>query len=166
MSAEGQRPRCITLIAAVAENGIIGAGGRLPWHAPADLARFRALTTGHAVIMGRRTFEGIGRPLPERRTIVLSRRPDFRPPGCTVVHSPEEALAAVAGEEEVFIAGGGEIYRLFLPLAHRIQLTLVHAEAAGDTAFPPIPADMVETWRQEAPGVPPLTFIRYDRRPL
>jgi dihydrofolate reductase len=155
----------ITLIAAMAENGIIGADGRLPWHIPADLARFRALTTGHAIIMGRRTFEGIGRPLPERTTIVLSRRSDYRPLGCLVAHSPEEALRAAAGEEEVFIAGGGEIYRLFLPLAHRVQLTLVHADAAGDTSFPPLPADLVETWRQEEPGEPPLTFIRYDRTP-
>jgi dihydrofolate reductase len=153
----------ITLIAAVAENGVIGAAGRMPWHLPADLARFRAITTGHPVIMGRRTYESIGRPLPGRTTIVLSRTPGYGAPGCIVVPSAAEALAAAGGAAEVFIAGGAQVYRQFLPLAQRIHLTLVHAAPPGDTLFPPLPADMVETWRQEVPGSPPLTFLRYDR---
>lgn len=153
----------ITIIAARAENGVIGRDGRLPWHIPADLARFRDLTLGHPVIMGRRTYESIGRPLPGRSIIVLTGNSGYRATGCTVVHSIDEALRAADGAAEVFIAGGAHIYRQFLPLAHRIYLTLVHDTFPGDAAFPPVPAAMHETWRQEVPGTPPITFLRYDR---
>jgi dihydrofolate reductase len=153
----------ITIIAAMAENGVIGREGRLPWHIPADLARFRDLTMGHPVIMGRRTYEGIGRPLPGRSIIVLTRSSSYRASGCLVAHSVDEALTAAEGATEVFVAGGADIYRQFLPLAHRIHLTLVHDTLPGDVEFPPIPAAMKEIWRQDMPGTPPITFISYNR---
>ena len=137
----------VSLIAAAAENDVIGAHGALPWKLPADLKRFRALTSGHAVIMGRKTYESIGRPLPKRRNIVVTHQADFAPAGCEVVHSLGDALALVAGEADVFVIGGGEIYRQALPLAHRIHLTRVHAAVEGDTSFPAL--DALE-WREVA----------------
>lgn len=141
----------ISLIAAVAEDGTIGRDGRLPWHLPDDLRRFRALTTGHHVIMGRRTFESIGRPLPQRTNLVLSRDPALRADGIQVFSSLETALAfaRVAGESEAFVIGGAAIYALALPLADRIYLTRVAARVGGDAVFPPIDeADWSERSRE------------------
>ena len=128
----------ITLIAAMAENRVIGRAGTLPWHLPDDLRRFKRRTTGHAVVMGRRTFESLGGPLPDRRAIVITRRRDFTAVGATVTHSLDEALDIARGwnEREVFILGGSEVYALALPLADRLELTVVHAEIEGDTLFP------------------------------
>lgn len=128
----------ITLIAAMAENRVIGRAGALPWHLPQDIRRFKRRTVGHAVIMGRRTFESLGGPLPDRRAIVITRRRDFTAGGATVAHSLEEAIDIARGwnEREVFILGGAEIYSLALPLADRLELTVVHAEIEGDTFFP------------------------------
>lgn len=130
--------RRLSLIAAVARNGTIGVDGRLPWRLSADLRRFKELTLGHTLLMGRKTYDSIGRPLPGRRNVVLSRDPAFAPAGVEVVRSVAEALAAVAGDAEVFCAGGGELYRLFLPEADRLLLTHVDAEVEGDVRFPAI----------------------------
>ena len=126
----------VSLVVAMAENHVIGRGGGLPWHLPKDLQHFKRLTIDHTVIMGRKTFEEIKQPLANRRNVVISRDPSWQPRGATVVPSLEEALAMGATEEEVFVIGGGEIFRLALPRADRLYLTLVHAKVEGDTSFP------------------------------
>lgn len=136
----------IVLVVAAADNGVIGVDGRLPWHLPEDLSRFRALTVGHPVLMGRRTFESIGRPLPGRHNIVLSRDPDFAPAGVTPAANLAEAIAAAGLDPRsrartLFVIGGADLYRQALPLADRIELTRVHLAPDGDTHFPdPDPA--------------------------
>ncbi len=128
----------VTLIAAMARDRVIGRQGQVPWHLPEDLKRFRRRTIGHAVIMGRKTFESIGKPLPKRRSIVITRQPDYLHPNVQVACSLEAALA-LAGhkEDEIFIAGGEQIYQLALPGADRLDLTIVDARIAGDAHFPP-----------------------------
>ena len=127
----------VSLIAALDEDGLIGRDGALPWRLPADLRRFRHLTLGHAIIMGRRTFESIGRPLDERRNLVLSRRTK-RIEGVEVFDSLEAALAAVADDPEPFVIGGAALYAAALRRATRIHRTLVHAEPEGDAFFPEV----------------------------
>lgn len=126
----------ISLIAAIADNGVIGRDNTLPWHLPADLKYFKQVTLGHPIIMGRKNYADIGRPLPGRHNIILSRDLSYQAEGCTVVHSKEEALVAAGDADEVFVIGGAEIYRLFLPLANRILITQVHIDAEGDIRFP------------------------------
>ncbi len=126
----------VSIIAAVAVNGVIGREGGLPWRLSADLKRFKALTMGHHVVVGRRTWESIGRPLPGRTLVVVSRTLERPVDGVLVAGSFAEALRAARGDTEVFVAGGAEIYRLALPLADRIYLTRVHASVDGDTQFP------------------------------
>jgi dihydrofolate reductase len=126
-----------SLIAAVAANGVIGNRGTLPWRLPDDMSRFRKLTMGHAVIMGRSTFESMGKPLWGRRNIVLSRKVELRIHGCSVVHSAQEVREA-AGTEEVFVIGGAAVYKLFLPEARRLYLTLIDVNVSGDTLFPEV----------------------------
>ncbi|MER3443390.1 MAG: dihydrofolate reductase [Meiothermus sp.] len=133
----------LSLVVAMAENRVIGRNGGLPWRLPNDLKHFRRLTTGHPVVMGRKTYESIGKPLPGRTNVVVSRSPDYSAPGCLVVNSLEAALQVAeaaphdpAGTRETFVIGGAELYAQALPLADRIHLTLVHAEVAGDTFFP------------------------------
>jgi dihydrofolate reductase len=128
----------LSLVVAASSNNVIGRDGGLPWHLPDDLRQFKRLTTGKAVIMGRSTYESIGRPLPDRRNIVMTRNADYVADGCDVVSSVSEAMDAVEGAEEVMIIGGGQVYRDFLPLANRIYLTRVQAEVEGDTYFPEI----------------------------
>ena len=128
----------ISLIVAASSNGVIGDGGQLPWHLPDDLRNFKRLTTGKAVIMGRKTHESIGRPLPERRNIVMTRSEGYIADGCEVVTSADAAIALVGDVEEAMVIGGGEIYLAFLPVADRVYLTRVHAEIEGDTRFPPL----------------------------
>ena len=129
----------ISLIAAVSENNVIGNKGALPWHLPRDFAFFKETTVEHTVVMGRKTFESIGRPLPNRKNIILTRQ-DVSFDGCTVVHSIDE----IPQEEDVFVIGGAEIYNQFLPLAKRLYITVVHTTLEGDTYFPAIdPA----TWK-------------------
>lgn len=154
----------ITLIAAMAENRVIGNRGAIPWHLPDDLARFRAITLGHPVLMGRRTFESIGRPLPGRLNIVLSHREGYAPPGCLVARDLAAALELARDAAELFVCGGGELYREALPLADRILLTLVRGEFPGDVTFPEVPADFVETAREEGAGEPAHLFLTYERR--
>lgn len=130
----------VTLIAAMDEHGLIGQGDRLPWHLPADLRHFKAHTLGKPVIMGRKTYEGLGRPLPGRSLIVLTRDLDYRPAGVRVTHSLQEALEAaaeVAGAQgEAMVAGGANVYFQFLPRAERMLLTVVHGTFQGDAWFP------------------------------
>lgn len=125
----------LSLIAAVAENGVIGDRNRLLWHISEDLRRFRALTTGHPVIMGRKTCESLGRPLPNRTNVVITRHP-LAIVGCMVVHSLEEALTRFPADEELFIIGGAQIYAAALPIADRFYLTRVGHAYEGDTRFP------------------------------
>lgn len=134
----------ISLIAALDQNGVIGDDGEIPWRLPADLRYFKRVTMGKPLIMGRKTYESIGRPLPGRQNIVLTRQRDYRAPGCTVVHSIEEALAAAGDVEEVMVAGGGSVYRQLLPHADRLYLTFVETTAEGDTTFPSFDP---EEWR-------------------
>jgi dihydrofolate reductase len=159
--------RRISLIAALASNRVIGRQGALPWHLPEDLRRFKALTLGHPVLMGRRTWESIGRPLPGRRNIVITRQADYRPSGAEVFPDLGSALEALAGAPEVFVIGGGELYAAALPLAHRLQLTELHQEVEGDAHFPPRdPAQWTETWREPhtSPDGMRYDFVVYERR--
>ena len=127
----------LELVVAVARNGLIGRGNGLPWHLPDDLKHFKRLTLGHPILMGRRTWDSIGRPLPGRRNLVLTRHLDFRAEGAEVVHSLEEALAATAAAPTLMVIGGAEIYRLCLAQARVLHLTEVAAEPAGDAYLPP-----------------------------
>jgi dihydrofolate reductase len=127
----------VALIAAVARNGIIGAGNRLPWHLPEDLTRFRTLTSGHTVIMGRKTWESIGKPLRNRQNIVVSRQLGLRLDGAAVAHSLDEALAMAARPDPVFVIGGEALYRSALPLAALLYLTEIERDFHGDARFPP-----------------------------
>jgi len=126
----------ISMIVAASTNNVIGRAGELPWHLSEDLKRFKAVTMGKPIVMGRLTYESIGRPLPGRQNIVLSSRARYAPRGCHVVRSADEALSAAADAEEVMIIGGGHVYAAFLPMASRIYLTRVHANIDGDTFFP------------------------------
>lgn len=145
------RPR-ITLLAAVAENGVIGRDNALIWRLRSDLQRFKALTLGKPVVMGRKTYESIGRPLPGRRILVLTRDPGFTAPGIETVGSWGEAMDAAVPAGELMVAGGGEIYRLALPQADRIHLTEVALAPEGDTVFPPFDrAAFRETLREAHP---------------
>ena len=159
----------ISLIAALDRNGVIGDGGNIPWRLPADLKYFKRVTMGKPLVMGRKTYESIGRPLPGRQNIVLTRRRDFEAPGCTVVHSMEEALAAAGDAEEVMVAGGGTVYRQFLPRADRLYLTFVDTEAEGDTTFPSIDATDWHLIFEEAHAADeenpiPYRFTVFERR--
>lgn len=126
----------ISVIVAVARDGVIGNDNGLIWHISEDLRRFKALTTGHPVVMGRKTFESIGRPLPNRTNVVVTRRTDYRPEGCLVAGSLEDAVGRFDPSEEVFIIGGAQIYAQAMPLADRLYLTEVEADYCGDTRFP------------------------------
>lgn len=135
----------VSLIVAVAENGVIGRDNQLPWRLPADLKRFKALTLTHPVIMGRRTFESIGFPLPGRRNLVLSRDPQYSAPGIEPFGSLTEALEATRQAEEVFVLGGAAVFEEAIGHADRIYLTRVHTEVEGDTRFPELDPRI---WRQ------------------
>ena len=150
------------------ENRVIGRDHGLPWRLPADMSHFVALTRGKPVVMGRRCHEAIGRALPERHNIVLSRDRAYRAPGCSVAHDLEAALAAAAQAPEVMIIGGEQIYRLFLPQADRLYLTLIHGRIDGDTFFPPLEEG---EWREsdrrhraaDNDNAYPLTFLTFIR---
>lgn len=158
----------VSLIAAVSRNNIIGKGNALPWDLPADLQHFREVTAGHTVIMGRKTFESIGRPLPKRRNIVITRQADYKPGGVEVMASVDDVLAAVPAGEEAFVIGGGEIFKMVLPRADRVYLTRVEVEVEGDAFFPELP---LEEWREtsrregvvDGKNALPHTFLVYER---
>lgn len=126
----------IALIVAMAQQRVIGKDNDMPWHLPADLAHFKETTLGKPIIMGRKTFASIGRPLPGRTNVIMSRDQQYAPAGVTVVASPEEALAKVSDAEEVMVIGGEQIFELFLPLADTLYLTFIDADLEGDTWFP------------------------------
>ena len=158
----------ITLIAAVARNRVIGAGNALPWRLPEDLKRFKSLTLGHPIIMGRKTWDSLGRPLPGRTNIVISRSADFAAPGIRVAGSLEAsvALAASAGAAEAFVIGGADIYAQALPIADRLQLTEIDRDFAGDAYFPAVdPTQWRETLRelQHAEAGFDYAFVTYER---
>jgi len=138
----------ISLIVAMDRRGVIGANGKLPWHLPADLKHFKAVTMGKPIVMGRKTHESIGRVLPGRENIVLTRDPGYVAPGCTVLHSIDAVLAHCGVAEEVMIMGGAELYSQFLPLAGRVYLTQVHADVEGDTYFPQWDRLRGDRWRE------------------
>lgn len=155
----------ITFHLARATNGVIGRDGKLPWHLPADLKRFKAQTMGKPMVMGRKTFESFPSPLPGRRHIVLTRDAGWQAEGAEVAHTPEEALA-LAGEDEVAVIGGAEIFALFE--ADRIELTEVHEAAEGDTLMPPFGLAWRETWREDfasEAGRPAYSFVTLERLP-
>ncbi len=167
----------LAVVAAVAENGVIGRDNRLIWRLKSDLKRFRALTWGRPLIMGRKTWQSIGRPLPGRETVVLTRDPAFAADGARTARSFEEALEAgrrIAGElgaDAVMVVGGSEVYRLALPLADRLHLTLVHASPEGDAVFPAYDASAFrEAAREARPAGPddehPFTFLDLERAPV
>ena len=158
----------VSLVAAVAQNGVIGRDGELPWRLPEDLRRFKALTLGKPVVMGRKTWESIGRPLPERRNVVLTRQPGYTADGAQLVPSPQAALSLLRAEAEVMIIGGEAIYRAFLDRAARIYLTEVAAAMVGDARFPAFDRGAWrETGREEraadARHAHAYRFIQLDR---
>ena len=157
----------ITLVVARAQNGVIGRDGRLPWHLPADLKRFKALTISSVMVMGRKTFESLPGLLPGRRHVVLTRDPGWSAPGAEVAHGVEQALE-LAGSEPVSVIGGAHVFALFLPLANRIELTEVLADIEGDTfiADPREGGGWRESWREEHPaddGRPAFRFVTLER---
>ncbi|MCG6874395.1 MAG: dihydrofolate reductase [Betaproteobacteria bacterium] len=164
----------ITLVAALARNRVIGRRNQLPWRLPEDLRRFKALTMGHPVIMGRKTYESIlaaiGRPLPGRLNIIVTRSPDYTAPGCIVAASLEAAIAAAEPAAEVFVIGGAEIYRAALASAHRLHLTEIGADFDGDAWFPGLPpGEWREVSRESHPPGPEFAhgyaFVVYERSP-
>ncbi|WP_193367751.1 dihydrofolate reductase [Pelagibius marinus] len=165
----------LALIVARADNGVIGREGGLPWHLSGDLKFFKAQTLGKPVVMGRKTFQSIGRPLPGRPNLVITRDPAFHAEGVEVFPDTEAALAraqdlaADSGAAEVMVIGGGQIYELTLPLARRVYLTEVHASPEGDTRFPDLDPALWEEVRRDAPvsggeGQPDFSIVVLERR--
>ena len=139
----------ISLIVAVSANGVIGRGGELPWHLSDDLKRFKHLTLGKPIVMGRKTFESIGRALPGRQNIVLTRQSEFAADECDVVSSIDAAIAASGDAGEIVVIGGSEIYKLFLPLAERIYMTRVHIDVDGEVRFPELDDELWQESERE-----------------
>jgi dihydrofolate reductase len=158
----------ISVIVAVARNGVIGRDRRLPWHLPADLKRFKELTMGHHIVMGRKTWESINRLLPGRTSVIVTRNKDFQVPGAKIASSLAEALSLGAEDAEVFVIGGAEIFAAALPLAQRLYLTNVDADVAGDTYMPTLDLSGWRLLSEEshpavAPDTPPWRFAIYER---
>jgi dihydrofolate reductase len=160
----------ISLVVAASLNGVIGRDGNLPWHISSDLKKFKTITMGNPIIMGRKTWESLPKkPLPGRRNIVITRQADYKAVGAVVAHDAKSALAAAGGAEEIAVIGGGEIYKMFFPLAQRVYLSEVDIVVEGDTYFPrPDPLE----WREAAVEVHPagpndsasFTLRTLDRR--
>lgn len=159
----------LSAILAMSENRVIGKNNQLPWHLPADLKHFKTITTGHSILMGRKTYESIGRPLPNRTNIIITRNAALQIPGCVVVTSIDDALNYAKKEnKEIFIIGGAEVYTQLLPVTDRIYLTLVHGQFAGDAFFPELNK---EEWKEvdrvdhnaDANNAYPYSFIRMER---
>ncbi len=165
----------VVAIVAVAQNGVIGAGGVMPWRLSSDLRRFKALTMGKPLIVGRRTYQSFGRPLPGRRLIVVTRDADFKPADAEVASNPQSALAIACGAaremgaEEIMVGGGGEIYRALLPQTDRVELTEIALAPEGDAFFPPLDSS---DWREIAREAPPrgprdeadFAYVTLERR--
>jgi len=156
----------VTLVAAVGSNGVIGADNAMPWHLPEDFAFFKRTTMGHVMVMGRKTFDSIGRALPGRRTIVITRQAGWSQPGVETSHSFAEALALAGPTDEVFVCGGGEIYAAAMPLARRLLITEVDQAPVGAVTFPVIdPEVWHETSRKPRQGFSWVSYERRARRP-
>ena len=159
----------VSMIVAMAQNGVIGRDNSLPWRLPEDLRRFKAITLGKPILMGRKTFESIGRPLPQRLNFVLTRNPQWRAEGVIAVTSVAEVLRKVRDTDELVGIGGAEIYRLLMPFARRIYLTQVQAEVPGDTSFPDFdPTQWVDAefseYRADEKNAYDMTFVTLERK--
>ena len=159
----------LAIIVAMAANRTIGIDNTLPWRIPEDLKHFKALTMGHHMIMGRKTFDSIGKPLPGRTTVVVTRNRDLQIAGCIVVHSLQEAIDACAGDERIFIVGGAELYAQALPLTGMLYITEIQRDVAGDAHFPAFdPGEWVEELReqhsQQEPQPLDYHFVTYRRK--
>ena len=157
------RPLC--LVFAMSDARVIGKDGQLPWHIPEDLKHFKEVTTGHAVVMGRKTYDSVGKPLPNRRNIIITRDARLRRQGAETASTLEEALKlAYETDEEPRILGGAQIYALALPIATKMIITFVHREVEGDTTFPEIDwAQWTEVWRRKAETEPDVEFVEFGR---
>lgn len=167
----------LSLVCALARNRAIGLNNRLPWHLPRDLAHFKAVTMGHPIIMGRKTFDSIGRPLPGRHNIVVSRQRGWSRKGVDVVNSLDAAITCAtraardSGSQEIMLIGGASLYEQALPLARRLYLTEVYADVEGDAFFPPVsPVEWLETHREEfspdEKNTIACAFVTYERAPV
>lgn len=159
----------ITMIAAAAENNALGKDNDLVWHLPDDFKRFKRLTSGHYIIMGRKTFESFPKLLPDRTHVIITRKDDYQPEGTIVVNSLDEALRVSKTDEQPFIIGGGEIYKMGMEKADRIELTRVHAEFDADTFFPEIDTDNWELVKEQFHEKDQkhdhsFTYLTYDRK--
>jgi dihydrofolate reductase len=153
----------VTLIAAVGRNGVIGADNEMPWRIPEDFAFFKRTTMGHPMVMGRKTFDSIGRVLPGRRTIVVTRQADWTHPDVETAHSLTEALALAGPADEVFVCGGGQVYAEAMPYAHRLLITEVDQSPEGDVTFPPLDiSEWREVSREPHDG---FSWVTYERAP-
>jgi dihydrofolate reductase len=153
----------LSIIAAMATNRVIGRNNKMPWDLPSDRRRFHAITRGHPIILGRKTFESIGRPLSGRTNIIMTRNPGYRAAGCIVVHDLEAALAAVAGADETFVCGGEQIFRETIARVDRIYLTRIHQPVEGDAFFPEIPPSFTLVQQQEIEDVMPYVLLLYRK---
>ncbi len=157
----------VSHVVAMAENRVIGRDGKMPWHIPGEQKIFRNLTVGRMLVIGRKTHESIGRVLPDRKTVIVTRQKDYHVQGACVVHSVEEALslAEMLGNDDIVIGGGGELFAQTLPITDRIFLTVVHRSFDGETVYPELPeGQFVEVLRREVDASIPYTFIEYRRR--
>jgi len=160
----------ISLVVAVADSGVIGRDNALPWHLPDDLKHFKRITLGKPIVMGRKTFESIGKPLPGRQNIVVTRDANYRSEGMTVVHSVDAARTAAGAADELMVIGGADLFRLFLPAAQRLHLTRVHGDVAGDVRWAPIDETQ---WRRVSAEQHPaderhsyaMTFELWEKHP-
>jgi dihydrofolate reductase len=158
----------VSLIVAIDEDNGIGKDNKLPWHLPADLKHFKTLTTGHTIVMGRKTFDSIGKPLPNRRNIIISRQQDLAVEGTEVVQSLPEALNLCEDENEIFIIGGAQIFKYAMPLANILYLTIIHHTFEADTFFPEIDQknwieEQRTKYRSDDKNNYPYTFIKYRK---
>lgn len=159
----------LTIIAAIGENNALGKNNQLIWHLPADLKRFKKVTSGHHIIMGRKTFESLGKPLPNRTTIIITRDKNYSAEGCLVVHSLSDAVKAASSDENPFILGGAEIYRQSLEMADVLDLTLVHHLFEADVFFPEIDKTIWketfrEDFKQDKKNKYDFSFVKFERK--
>lgn len=158
----------ITIIAAIAENNALGKDNQLIWHLPADLKRFKKVTSNHHIIMGRKTFESLGKPLPNRTTIIITRNPNYTAEGCVIVNSLQEAIDAATEDENPFILGGAEIYTLAIEIADKLDLTFVHHQFEADVFFPKIDKTVWketsrEDFKADEKNIYDYSFVTYIR---
>lgn len=167
--SRGDKKGKLAIIVAMARNRTIGINNTLPWRIPEDLKRFKSLTMGHHLIMGRKTFDSIGKPLPGRITVVVTRNEALKIDGCIMAHSLEEAIKACAGDDEIFIVGGAELYALAMPWVETIHLTEINLDVAGDTYFPEFDKTQWqelarEQHSQKSPQALEYHFVTYGRK--